>query len=134
MAAVDVRGAAPGTREVALLAPGMKVETIQALVFAGGSAFGLAAADGVVQELEREGRGHPTPAGVVPIVPAAIIYDLLIGDPAVRPGPAAGVAAYRDAAHDPGATGQRRCRDRSRCSRMAGARKRCGRAASDRRR
>jgi L-aminopeptidase/D-esterase-like protein len=96
VAAVEVRGAAPGSREVALLAPGMKVETIQALVFAGGSAFGLSAADGVVSELERDGHGHPTPAGIVPIVPAAIIYDLLIGNASVRPGPEAGSAAYRD--------------------------------------
>ena len=77
---VEFRGAAPGSRETALLAPGMKVENVQAIVLSGGSAFGLASADGVVRALEAEGRGHPTFAGVVPIVPAAIIFDLGIGD------------------------------------------------------
>ncbi len=96
VAAVEVRGGAPGTRETALLAPGMRVEMIQALVFAGGSAFGLAAADGVVQRLEADGRGHRTPVARVPIVPAAIIFDLGVGDPAIRPGPANGAAAYDD--------------------------------------
>ena len=83
----------------------MKVETIQGLVFSGGSAFGLAATDGVVREIAAEGRGHPTPAGPVPIVPSAIIYDLLIGDGAVRPGPAEGAAAYRAKTGDPVAMG-----------------------------
>ncbi len=92
---VDVRGHAPGTRETALLAPGMRVETVQAICLAGGSAYGLAAADGVVTGLEADGRGHPTPAGVVPIVPAAIIFDLPLGDPPARPGPEQGLAAYR---------------------------------------
>jgi L-aminopeptidase/D-esterase-like protein len=95
--AVEVRGAAPGSRETDLLAPGMKVETVQAIVLAGGSAFGLAAADGVVRALEAAGRGHETLVGRVPIVPAAIIFDLGIGDPTVRPGPDAGEAAYRAA-------------------------------------
>lgn len=100
VAAVEARGGAPGTRETALLAPGMKVETIQALMFSGGSAFGLAAADGVMTELAGEGRGHPTPAGPVPIVPAAILYDLIVGSP-TAPGPEAGAAAYRDRASGP---------------------------------
>lgn len=94
VAAFEARGAAPGTREVALLAPGMKVETIQAICLAGGSAFGLAAADGVMAELAGDGRGHPTPAGPIPIVPTAIIFDLLIGEP-TAPDAAAGAAAYR---------------------------------------
>lgn len=102
---VEVRGAAPGTRETALLAPGMKVESVQAIVLAGGSAFGLAAADGVVATLEEEGRGHPTFAGVVPIVPAAIIFDLGVGDPRSRPDAAAGAAAYRAATTEPVAMG-----------------------------
>ncbi|MGH8875007.1 MAG: P1 family peptidase, partial [Acidimicrobiia bacterium] len=80
VAACEVRGAAPGTRETALLAPGMRVEAIQAILLTGGSAFGLAAADGVVRELAAEGRGHPTPAGPVPIVPAAVVFDLMVGD------------------------------------------------------
>jgi L-aminopeptidase/D-esterase-like protein len=101
VAAVEVRGAAPGSRETALLAPGMKVETIQAIVLSGGSAFGLAAADGVVRALEADGRGHPTHAGVVPIVPAAILFDLGVGDASARPGPEAGEAAYRSASAAP---------------------------------
>jgi L-aminopeptidase/D-esterase-like protein len=105
VAAVDVRGGAPGTRETALLAPGKKVEMVQALVFAGGSAFGLAAADGVVRAIAADDRGHPTRAGKVPIVPAAILFDLMVGDGAVRPGPEAGAAAYAAANSDPVAMG-----------------------------
>ncbi len=100
VAAVEIRGAAPGSRETALLAPGMRVETVQAILLAGGSAFGLAAAEGVMAELEREGRGHPTPVGPIPIVPGAVIFDLLMGDPAVRPGPEQGAAAFRSASAD----------------------------------
>lgn len=94
VAAFEARGAAPGTRETALLAPGMKVDMIQAICLAGGSAFGLAAADGVMAELAAAGRGHPTPAGPVPIVPAAIIFDRAVGE-AVAPDAAAGAAAFR---------------------------------------
>ncbi len=100
-AVLEVRGAAPGTREAALLRPGMLVETIQAILLTGGSAFGLAAADGIMGALEAEGRGQPTPAGVVPIVPAAVIYDLWNGDPTVRPGPDEGAVAYRSRSADP---------------------------------
>lgn len=100
-AAVEVRGGAPGSRETALLGPGMRVETIQALVFSGGSAFGLAAADGVVRRLERDGKGHQTPVARIPIVPAAIIFDLGTGDPTVRPGPDEGAAAYDARSRDP---------------------------------
>ncbi len=92
--AVEVRGGAPGTRETALLAPGSRIETINALVFSGGSAFGLASAHGVVERLEAEGRGHQSKAGPVPIVPAAILFDLLEGDPSVRPGAEHGALAY----------------------------------------
>jgi L-aminopeptidase/D-esterase-like protein len=101
VAAVEIRGAAPGSRETALLAPGMRVETIQAILLTGGSAFGLAAADGVVAELEAAGRGHQTLVGPVPIVPTAVIFDLFVGDPSVRPGPAEGAAAARAASGDP---------------------------------
>lgn len=93
----EVRGAAPGTREYALAQQGMRVEQAQAILLTGGSAFGLAAADGVVAGLEEDGRGHETPAGRVPIVPSAVIFDLLPGDPSVRPGPPEGLAAYRAA-------------------------------------
>ncbi len=92
-AACDIRGAAPGTRETALLGPGMAVQQIDALVLTGGSAFGLAAADGVVQRLATAGRGHPTPAGPVPIVPAAVIFDLTVGEP-VAPTAVDGAAAF----------------------------------------
>lgn len=97
----EFRGAAPGTREAALLQPGMSVEQVQAVVLTGGSAFGLAAADGVMHQLEAEGRGHPTLMGPVPIVPAAVVYDLHVGNPAVRPGPEQGAAAYRAASTAP---------------------------------
>lgn len=81
VAAVDVRGAAPGTRETDLLAPENTVERVQAVLLTGGSALGLAAADGVVRYLRERGKGFPTPAGVVPIVPAAVLYDLGRGRP-----------------------------------------------------
>jgi L-aminopeptidase/D-esterase-like protein len=79
--AVDVRGAAPGTRETALLAPGRTVDRTHAILLTGGSAFGLAAADGVMGWLRERGIGFPTIAGPVPIVPAAVLYDLALGTP-----------------------------------------------------
>ncbi len=94
VAVVDVRGGAPGSRELAILGDAVKPVTVNALVFAGGSAFGLAAAQGVMEEIEREGRGAPTPAGPVPIVPAAIIFDLLVGRSDIRPTAETGRAAY----------------------------------------
>lgn len=98
----EVRGGAPGTREYALLRPGMSVEQAQAVLLTGGSAFGLAAAEGVMRGLEADGRGHDTGVGVrVPIVPAAVIFDLVPGDPSVRPGPEEGESAYRDATAEP---------------------------------
>lgn len=100
-AIVDVRGGAPGTREIGTLGDAIKAVTVNAIVFSGGSAFGLAAADGVVSEIEAEGRGAPTPAGPVPIVPSAIIFDLMVGDGSVRPGPAQGAAAYRARSSEP---------------------------------
>lgn len=98
---VEVRGGAPGTRETDLLAVGMRVEQVQAIVLTGGSAFGLATADGVVRELLVEGRGHPTPAGPVPIVPGAVVFDLPLDGGGRRPGPDEGAAAYRAATTDP---------------------------------
>ena len=97
----EVRGAAPGTRETALLDPGMSVEQAHALVLSGGSAFGLAAAEGVVAALEAEGRGVATSAGPVPIVPAAVIFDLTEGEAAVRPDRESGASAYAAATADP---------------------------------
>ncbi len=74
-------------------------------MFSGGSAFGLAAADGVVSELESDGRGVETPAGRIPIVPSAIVYDLMVGRADVRPTSADGAAAYRARTADPVAMG-----------------------------
>ena len=99
--AAEARGAAPGTREYALLQPGMRVTQAQAFLLTGGSAFGLAAADGVVQGLAADGRGHDTGIVRVPIVPSAVIFDLMPGDPNVRPGPEEGLAAYRNASDEP---------------------------------
>ncbi len=94
---IAVRGQAPGTREAMALAPGATVQHVDAVVLSGGSAFGLAAADGVMQALEAAGRGHPVPGGVVPIVAAAIILDAAAVQPGVRPDAAAGRAAVAHA-------------------------------------
>lgn len=86
VAGVDVRGGAPGSRELALLDPAQTVEQVHAVVLAGGSAFGLAAADGVVRWLDGRGVGFPTGGGPVPIVPSVILYDLEVGGrPDIRP-------------------------------------------------
>ncbi len=90
VAGVDVRGSAPGTRETDLLRPTALVERVNAICLAGGSAFGLGAADGVMRRLAERGVGFVTPVRPVPIVPAAILYDLGIGDPTAFPGPDAG--------------------------------------------
>jgi L-aminopeptidase/D-esterase-like protein len=86
VAGVDVSGSSPGTRETDLLRPGNLVDRVQGIVLSGGSAFGLDAAAGVMRYLEERGFGYETSAGKVPIVPAAIIFDLNIGDPKIRPG------------------------------------------------
>lgn len=93
VASGEVRGGAPATREFALLAPERLVDCVDAVVLTGGSAFGLAACDGVMEALEAEGRGFAAPHGPVPIVVGMALYDLGVGDPAVRPGAAAGRAA-----------------------------------------
>lgn len=100
-ASVDVRGPAPGTRETDLLRPGRLVQEVHAVLLTGGSAFGLAAADGVMRWLEERGYGFDTGVAKVPIVPAAVIFDLAIGDPKVRPGPEAGYAACEAASDGP---------------------------------
>jgi L-aminopeptidase/D-esterase-like protein len=92
-AGVDVRGAAPGTRETDLLRPASLVEEVHAVLLSGGSAFGLDAAGGVMCYLEERGIGFRTPAGPVPIVPAAVLFDLGLGRADVRPDAAAGYAA-----------------------------------------
>jgi L-aminopeptidase/D-esterase-like protein len=93
VAGVDVRGSAPGTRETDLLRPTALVERIHAICLAGGSAFGLAAADGVMRRLSERGIGFATGVRPVPIVPAAILFDLGVGDPNAFPDAEAGHAA-----------------------------------------
>jgi L-aminopeptidase/D-esterase-like protein len=79
----------------------MLVHNVDAILLTGGSAFGLAAADGVVRWLEERGRGFETGVGRVPIVPAAVLFDLGVGDPSVRPGPDQGYAACQAASEEP---------------------------------
>jgi L-aminopeptidase/D-esterase-like protein len=90
---VEVRGGAPGTRETDLLRPLHLVEKVHAVLLSGGSAFGLDAATGVMKYLEERGCGFDTAVAKVPIVPAAVLFDLGIGDPSVRPGAEAGYQA-----------------------------------------
>lgn len=92
-ASAEVRGGAPASRELDLLAPDRLVDRIDAVLLTGGSAFGLAAADGVMGWCEQQGRGFPTPAGPVPIVPTLALFDLAVGSASVRPGPVQGRAA-----------------------------------------
>jgi L-aminopeptidase/D-esterase-like protein len=105
VAGVDVRGAAPGTRETDLLAPTNLVERVHAIVLAGGSAWGLEAATGVVRWLEEQGVGMPVGPARLPIVPAAVLFDLLVGDSGVRPDAQAGYRACQAASRNPPAEG-----------------------------
>jgi L-aminopeptidase/D-esterase-like protein len=100
---VDVRGSAPGSREIALLDPVNMVDQVHAVVLSGGSAFGLDAASGVMRYLDERGHGWPVGRNkVVPIVVGAILYDLgLEGDERIRPGPECGYAAAEAASTDP---------------------------------
>jgi L-aminopeptidase/D-esterase-like protein len=93
VAGVDVRGAAPGTRETDLLHPLATLEQVHAILLTGGSAFGLDAAGGVMRWLEEHGHGVPVGPARVPIVPAAVLFDLWVGDARIRPDAAAGHAA-----------------------------------------
>jgi L-aminopeptidase/D-esterase-like protein len=102
---VDQRGGAPGTRETDLLRPMHMVEKAHAVMLAGGSAFGLAAADGVMSYLEERKVGFDVGVTRVPIVPAAILFDLDVGSPAVRPDAAMGRTACEAAAGGPVAQG-----------------------------
>lgn len=102
---VDQRGGAPGTRETDLLRPMHMVEHVHAIMLAGGSAYGLDAASGVMHYLEEHKIGFQVGPVVVPIVPAAIIFDLDVGDPAIRPDAAMGYAACEAASSDPVAEG-----------------------------
>jgi L-aminopeptidase/D-esterase-like protein len=97
---VDVRGAAPGTRETDLLDPVNAVERVHAVLLTGGSAFGLDAAGGVMRWLDERGIGHAVGAARVPIVPAAVLFDLWVGDARIRPDAAAGYAACEVSSRD----------------------------------
>ena len=90
---VDVRGGAPGTRETDLLMPGNLVQGMHAVLLTGGSAFGLSAASGVVRYLEEQGIGYPVGSARIPIVPAAVLFDLNLITGDVRPGPEEGYSA-----------------------------------------
>ena len=105
VAGVDVRGAAPGTRETELLSPLNAVEKVHAVLLAGGSAFGLDAAGGVMRWLDERGFGVEVGPARVPIVPAAILFDLWIGDTSIRPDAASGHAACEAASDAPVAQG-----------------------------
>lgn len=108
VASGEIRGGGPATREFGLLDPLRHVTAIDAVVLSGGSAFGLATADGVMGFLEHAGRGYVTGAGRVPIVPTMCIYDLAVGDAQVRPDADAGRAAAQAArtdGHDIGLVG-----------------------------
>src|SRR4051812_1154806 len=95
--AVDGRGGAPGTRETDLLDPINSVRHVDAVVLSGGSAYGLAAADGVMAWLEEQDRGVAMEGGVVPIVPAAVVFDLPVGGGEWRPTAGVGLAAAQRA-------------------------------------
>lgn len=105
VAGVDVRGGSPGTRETDLLQPMRRVERIHGLLLSGGSAFGLDAAAGIVRYLEEQGIGLPVGPALVPIVSAAILFDLGLVTAAIRPDAAAGYAAALAAAPEPVAEG-----------------------------
>ncbi len=102
MGGVDQRGGGPGTRETDLLHPLQGMEQVNAIVLSGGSAFGLATADGVMRYLEEHSFGYKgIPGFIVPIVPTAILFDLGIGQPGIRPDAAMGYAACQSATSDP---------------------------------
>ena len=96
---VDQRGGAPGTRETDLLSPMHSVEHVNAVLLTGGSAYGLDAAAGVMKYCEEQGKGFDAGVGVVPIVPAAVIFDLILGDPKARPTEKMGYQACLNAAN-----------------------------------
>jgi len=100
VAAVDVRGGAPGTRETDLLQSGRLVQQVHAILLTGGSAFGLAAADGVMRFLAERGHGFAVGAQRVPIVPAAVLFDLGVGSPHAYPNSDAGYRAAASAGSD----------------------------------
>ena len=105
VAGVDVRGAAPGTRETDLLSPVNLVDQVHAVMLAGGSAWGLDAASGAMRWLEEQGVGMDVKVARLPIVPAAVLFDIVLGDPKIRPDALAGYAACEAASSKPPAQG-----------------------------
>ncbi|SNQ49696.1 putative enzyme [Frankia canadensis] len=100
VASREVRGGAPASRELDVLAPSMAVMSVDAVLLTGGSAFGLAAADGAMRYYAERGRGVMTAGGPVPIVPTLALFDLAVGDPTARPGAEAGYQAARACASE----------------------------------
>lgn len=100
VASVDVRGPAPGSREAVLLQPDKPIQFIQAVMLTGGSAFGLATADGAMRWLAEQGIGHPTPIRPVPLVPTAVVYDLFMNDGQRPPDAAMGYQACQNASDE----------------------------------
>ncbi|MEG0053404.1 MAG: P1 family peptidase [Comamonas sp.] len=105
VAGVDVRGAAPGTRETDLLHPSNLVQQVHGIMLAGGSAWGLDAATGAVRWLEEQGAGLDIGVGRIPLVPAAVLFDVMLGDMRIRPDAAAGYAACQAASMERPAEG-----------------------------
>jgi len=105
IASACARGASPGTRELSLLEPGKKIKEIHALLLTGGSAFGLGAAQGIIETLSAVNIGHFTEYGVVPIVPAAVIFDKNIGANNFYPGPQEAANAVKSAVYNNRQTG-----------------------------
>jgi L-aminopeptidase/D-esterase-like protein len=105
VAGVEVRGAAPGTRETDLLSPGNMVQQVHGIALCGGSAFGLEAASGVMRWLEDKGHGLSVGPVKIPIVPAAVIFDLWVGDARIRPDAMSGYRACEAASDAPVAQG-----------------------------
>lgn len=97
---VDVRGAAPGTRETDLLHPSNLVQEVHGVMLSGGSAWGLDSATGAVRWLEEQGAGLHIGVGKIPLVPAAVLFDVMLGDMKIRPDAAAGYAACQAASSD----------------------------------
>jgi L-aminopeptidase/D-esterase-like protein len=118
---VDVRGAAPGTRETDLLNPVNTVEKVHAVVLTGGSAFGLDSAGGVMRYLEERGIGFDTEFGKVPIVPAAVLFDLNVGDPKIRPTADCGYRAAAAATTGPAIEGNVGAGNGATVGKLAGA-------------
>ena len=96
---VDMRGAAPGTRETDLLHPSNLVQEVHGVILSGGSAWGLDSATGAVRWLEERGSGLPIGVGKIPLVPAAVLFDVMLGDMKIRPDAAAGYAACQAASN-----------------------------------